>query len=119
MNDVRICDDHEDDYPVPLIWTFAFNGAEYWCPYCGANRGMLGAGELVTDEDGTLRKRLHNYKKISRKFLRAKGRQVCARTRYKGEMIKPRELPEESRQADINRIKRYKYNRKVEDITQP
>ena len=26
---VRICSEH-DDYEVPLLWTFAFPGAEWW-----------------------------------------------------------------------------------------
>jgi len=43
--EIRICDRHEKQ--VPLIWTFAFPGSEYWCPYCGGNFGMLGAGEMV------------------------------------------------------------------------
>ena len=42
---IKICDRH--DYQMPLIWTFAFNSTEYWCPYCGRKEGMLGAGEDV------------------------------------------------------------------------
>lgn len=38
---IRVCHCNND---VPLIWTFKFVGAEYWCPNCGANYGMLGAG---------------------------------------------------------------------------
>jgi hypothetical protein len=42
---IRCCNRHEKN--VKLISTFAFIGAEYWCPYCGANYGYLGAGRMV------------------------------------------------------------------------
>lgn len=32
---------------MPLIWTFAWSGAEYYCMSCGALGGMLGAGHRV------------------------------------------------------------------------
>lgn len=44
-NKIRICDNHTKR--VPLIWTFKFLGAEYWCPYCGFEGGMLGSGRVV------------------------------------------------------------------------
>ena len=48
--EIKICENHKE--VVPLIWTFKFYGAEYWCPYCGYTCGMLGAGKNVpvTDE---------------------------------------------------------------------
>ena len=44
---MKICDRH-DEYEVPLIWTFAFSGCEYWCPYCGNKGGMMGTGHAGT-----------------------------------------------------------------------
>lgn len=44
-DEIRICDNHIKQ--VPLIWTFKFAGAEYWCPFCGKKSGMLGAGKIV------------------------------------------------------------------------
>lgn len=32
---------------TPLLWTFKFVGAEYWCPSCGYTSGMFGAGQDV------------------------------------------------------------------------
>ena len=45
MSTIRICSRH--DKKVPLIYTFKFMGAEFWCPACGANYGILGAGDIV------------------------------------------------------------------------
>ena len=56
---IKICGNHED-YPVPLIWTFAFNGSEYWCPYCGFNGGMFGTGKNVESTKG-LKNRLELF----------------------------------------------------------
>lgn len=39
---IKICSCHEKQ--VPLLWTFKFNGAEFWCPACGYIGGMFGAG---------------------------------------------------------------------------
>ena len=37
------------DGETPLLWTFKFPGAEYWCPRCGYVSGMFGAGKNVTE----------------------------------------------------------------------
>ena len=66
MKEIKICENHPE-FEVPLIWTFAFNGAEYWCPYCGQNSGMLGAGEDV-EETPELKERLKNIKNILKSF---------------------------------------------------
>lgn len=43
---INICHrDHENE--VPLIFTFAFPGAEFWCPVCGFKCGMFGVIEMV------------------------------------------------------------------------
>ena len=38
---IKVC---EHDKKTPLIWTFKFDGFEYWCPVCGYKGGMFGAG---------------------------------------------------------------------------
>lgn len=45
MDTMKVCSCHEEQ--VPLIWTFKFDGKEYWCPACGYTSGMFGAGENV------------------------------------------------------------------------
>jgi hypothetical protein len=44
-DEIRICENHKKQ--VPLLWTFKFNGYEYWCPYCGYKSGMFGAAKIV------------------------------------------------------------------------
>lgn len=66
-DEIKICSNHQE-YQVPLIWTFKFRGAEFWCPYCGYQEGMFGAGTNVTQTD-ELKKRLELYKEASTKYL--------------------------------------------------
>lgn len=43
-----ICPEHQNR-ETPLITTFAFPGAEYWCPHCGYICGMFdGAPKVPT-----------------------------------------------------------------------
>lgn len=45
-----ICSNHQE-YPTPLIFTFSFISAEYWCPYCGRKTGMFDGGHLRLSPD--------------------------------------------------------------------
>ena len=40
---IRVC----DECGVPMIWTFAFDGAERYCLNCGIKGGMFGTGKDV------------------------------------------------------------------------
>lgn len=64
--EIKICENH--DLEVPLIWTFKFPGAEYWCPACGYTCGMFGAGVNVpvTEE---LKKSAIEWKENATPFL--------------------------------------------------
>ncbi len=33
--------------PIPLLFTFKFQGSEYWCPVCGANFDIFGSGQTI------------------------------------------------------------------------
>lgn len=90
---IRICSNHKD-YEVPLISTFIFSGAEYWCPYCGVAEGFLGAGEFV-DCTEELKKRSEMYLKATEEYRNAKGSLACSSLEYKGKRITPSELPKE------------------------
>ncbi len=105
---VRICRNHQDKEETPLIETFAFNGAEYWCPACGTTGGMMGAGELVPFT-WWLHNRLIKYKKKSSRFLSARSSLICSELKYKGEWITPKELPERSRNYRKSVVKNWKY----------
>jgi len=105
---IKICSSYRHDEQVPLIWTFAFNYKEYWCPACGATYGMMGAGDNVP-WSFALNNKLVRYKEKSRKFLHEKGLQICARTKYKGQMMTFYEMPERARKYWINQSKKWKY----------
>lgn len=111
---MKICSRHRS-YEVPLIYTFAWNGYEYWCPYCGCHEGMLGAGEDVEDSK-ELEERKKLYEKASREYLNARSTLICSETEWKGKRIKPSELPKE----EIERLKKlcetWELNKKAEEL---
>ncbi len=114
VEEIRICRDH--DYEVPLIWTFAFNGAEYWCPYCGVNLGMMGAGIRVKATEELLT-RLEKYEKASEEYLRAKSISVCVGMECEGKQIHPDDLPQEEKDRVEAILKAgWEYEREVENI---
>ena len=105
---MRVCEAHQDEKIVPLISTMAFNGAEYWCPYCGYTGGFLGAGERV-EETPELAETLKEYKEKSREFLKAKSAQVCISLLWEGERISPDDLPESEKEKNRKVIKNWFY----------
>jgi len=113
MDKIKICANH--NYQVPLIQTFAFNGSEYWCPFCGHNYGMFDTG-IDVNETPELIERHDKYKVFSREFLSAIGYLVCCGMIQNGEKIKPENLPveEQNRLAGIR--KNWKYGIKIENI---
>lgn len=105
-DEVTVCNCHDTD--TQLIWTFAFNGYEYWCPACGAVYGMMGAGR-----DVKWNWKIHNQYvkdlKRSRKYLNANGVLICAYFRYKGQDIEPKDMPEKLKKYYILESKKWKY----------
>ncbi len=112
-DEIKICYNHLD-YQVPLIWTFAFVGAEYWCPYCSYIGGMFGSGENVPATT-KLAKRLKAYEKFTEDYLHANAIQVCHQTKWKGKYIKPNDLPQEEKDR-LEKIRgEWKYKVKMEE----
>lgn len=109
--EIRICSSHQDELKTPLIWTYAFNGAEYWCPYCGVNEGMMGAGQVV-ESTAVLRNRLKRFKKLSKDYLDANSTRVCSSMKWMGKDIKPSELPQEEKDRLQKAINDWKYEQK-------
>ena len=106
---IKICRNHQDKEKTPLIFTFAFPGAEYWCPSCGSNEGMLGAGEDV-EITNKLKNRLKKYKKESRPFLSAIA--MTSGAERKGKDGKYRgflECPKQTQSYWKNKAKSWKY----------
>jgi len=112
MSTIIICDAHDKE--VPLIWTFAFNGAEYWCPYCGKNSGMLGAGIRV-EKTPELEKELEEWKKRSSDYLDAESTFVCCELEFEGKRMKPHDLPQSEKDRCRKIIDEWKYDIEKEE----
>lgn len=112
MEEIKVCKDHQD-YEVPLIYTFAFNNYEFWCPYCGKREGIMGAGMNVpiTEE---LKKRKKYYEICSKLYLHAQAMKVCISTEFYGEEIRPKEIPKQEWDRLNLIISTYKLNVKAE-----
>ena len=90
--EIRICNCHDEE--VPLIWTFAFNGSEYWCPACGFNGGMFGSGKRV-ELTKELKRSANKWEKKSENFLDAKSTLVCLSKEFNGQTVLRKDLPKE------------------------
>lgn len=110
---MKICSNHQD-YLVPLIWTYSWNGAEYWCPYCDSHNGML---DVEVDHKFTeeLEKRLKLYEKATEDYRHAMGVLVCASTEWKGVQTKPQDLPQEEKDR-LAKLRNWELNVKAEDL---
>lgn len=116
IKNIKICPDHQD-YQVPLILAFSFPGSEYWCPYCGHNYGMLGAGDDI-EETLELKERAKLFKDYASKYLHAQRTICCAMTKWKGKAIKPEYLPREEKER-LKQIRAdYSYKQRIEEIRQ-
>lgn len=111
IKEIKVCG-CDNDYLVPLIWTFAFCGSEYWCPYCGTSMGMMGAGEAVplTKE---IFERGKKYTELSKAYLSARSSQICNTLMFEGKRITPDKLPKSEKQKNIDIINNWKYNVKI------
>jgi hypothetical protein len=111
---IKICESHPDT-PTPLIYTYAFMGAEYWCPFCGYNGGFFGAGTDVP-ETPELKKALEKWKAHTKPYLRALSLRVCHSFLYKGKRITYKEYPENLKQKDTETIKAFSYGQDINGI---
>ena len=111
---MKICSKHRD-YEVPLIWTFAWNSYEYWCPYCDKHEGMMGAGEEVKETE-ELKKRGELYEEATKEYTDARSTLICSETMWKGKYIKPSELPKEEIERLQKLCKTWELNKKIEDL---
>lgn len=117
---IWVCDKH-GDYLVPMMHTFAFMGAELWCPFCGDTAGFPFGAEAV-DETPELRKRHDLYRKaVDRsEYLHAMGVRVCASTEWprgSGKQVPPDELPDEEKQRlAVIRQNGWTFSQRAEDL---
>ena len=108
-----ICSNHED-YEVPLISTMSWNYYEFWCPYCDAHEGMMGAGESV-DETEELKKRGELYEKATADYRHAMGVLVCSGTMWEGKMIDSKDLPQEEKDR-LEKLRTWELHKKIEEL---
>lgn len=112
-DEIRTCRRHRDEKVVPLIWTFAFHGAEYWCPYCGMNYDMFGGVRESADDE--LEQSLKEWTERTRSFLGARSALVCDLIRYKGKTMKPSELPPKVLERYKRIVNEWKYEGAKDD----
>ncbi len=104
--EIRICTCHDEE--VPLIWTFAFNGSEYWCPACGFNGGMFGSGTKV-ELTKELKKSAKEWEKKAEIFLDAKSTLVCHSKEFEGKDVLRKDLPKEEIERCQKIVSEWKY----------
>lgn len=105
--EIVICGNHEKQ--VPLISTFAFRGAEYWCPCCGALYGMFDDGPIEVESTKELEEAKKQWKEKSDDFLGAKATFACSHMMWGNKHITPEQLPEEEKQRLKNIIAAWRY----------
>ena len=106
MDEIRVCNRHK--IVVPLIGTFAFPGAEWWCPYCGLIGGLLGTGKLI-DRTPELEVKKKMWMDKSKEYLTARSRLVCSSLEWEGKRITPDQLPKKEIDRCNKVIKDWKY----------
>lgn len=76
---------------VPMVWTFAFMGCEWWCPCCGYGCGC-GSGDRQ-DATPALTATLKDFEKKSADYLNATGSRIATKTLFAGEWLHWSEFP--------------------------
>ena len=93
-DDIKVCDSTVHGKQIPLLWTFAFPGCEYWCPVCSIAGGMFGTGKWVKSTP-ILEQRLDTLKGLTNEYLKARGTLVADRIEVEGKMLSREEVPPE------------------------
>lgn len=96
-DEIRVCPNHQDKEPVPLVFTMAFPYKEYWCPGCGYTSGMLGAGDIIK-RNKEIDDREGHWKDLGKDYLSAVGARNCESLMFEGERMTYDELPEAEKQ---------------------
>ena len=82
---VPACDSRHHKRPPMLIWTFAFRGAEYWCPMCGRTWGMFGVPRV----DPWRGMKAQHAKNVAATEAYLKARALCGSFKYADPHPKP------------------------------
>ena len=90
------------------MFTLAFHGSEYWCPYCGANYGFFGSGVEV-ESTPEIKKEHQDWSNKSIDYLRALSRKVAISFMYKVNRISYKNYPPAEKEKDNQLINNWKY----------
>ncbi len=104
---IKVCQGHPERQ-TPLMFTMAFPGAEYWCPWCGYTAGMLGAGESV-DATEQLANLAEADAEFAKPYLRAIASRTADRVKHDGEWVRPGDLPGDVIAANTKTIADWRY----------
>jgi len=91
VKEIKICPNHQE-HQVPMISTMIFRGSEAWCPFCGHDTGIFG-DQIEVPRTKELVERGKYYERLSKEYRRAKAFYSASFMKYKGEMVKPQDLP--------------------------
>lgn len=117
--DITCCNRcRHDDKLIPLIWTFAFPGAEWWCPNCGQTYGMFD-GYHETEETPELVKLREDFEKGTEEYRHAIGVTHCSSMQWEGKQIEYAELPVEEKKRLQKIREQWKYGDLYEKLKSP
>ncbi len=107
---IRVCPEHKKQ--VPLIFTFAFPGANYWCPHCG-NTMRVPTKDCEKELTETLQKRREANLENTKEFLKAAQMLNSKKPiLFGGRSIKPEDLPETEKKRLQEVVDGYEYEGK-------
>lgn len=96
IDEIRVCNNHQDKEKVPLIFTMAFPFTEYWCPACGNKHELLGAGDIVI-KTIELDKSSIEWNIKGRDYLQAISAKSCESMKFEGKRVTYDQLPEKEK----------------------
>lgn len=113
---MKVCPAHPER-PTPLIFTFAFPGAEHWCPHCGFKAGIFEAGPDVVETDALLATQVIDKRDDgpAMTYLRAYSAFTCSRMKHDGHWIDPKDMPADLRAYYNKVVAEWKYPWPLDD----
>lgn len=81
----------KNEHEIPLIFTFAFNGHEKWCPFCGGVYDIFGSTSIPWSVK--LHNRRHRYEENFKPYLMAVSSLNCSQLMWDGKWTAPKSLP--------------------------
>lgn len=94
MKKISVCPNHQDTRLTPLLYTFVFPGAEYWCSWCGYKCGMFSNTTVPVTDD--LELIAETDRESAQEYLRSRGVLTASKIRLDDDTwVKPANAPPE------------------------